>query len=239
VWTVYEQVLMASLDIGSINQADHCFQKLDMQFPNSRRVMRLLGMIKEADKDFAGALEVYDALLEEQPADEHARKRKVCTLKAQNKLVEAANELARYLEDFQADIFAWKELCDMYLKLNEHEKAKFCIEEVLMSEPQNHAWACLHAEVCYTLGTPEDLRVARKYYALSLQLKPNNNARALYGLVATTSAISTAKGSRPATDPENGKLFKVASTKLLSQYLDRNPKQASHVQQLLADIAPQ
>jgi len=75
VWNAYEQVLMACLDTGNIEHAYHCYAKLNAQFPDSGRVQRLEGMIKEAEGDYDGALKVYEKRLEQQEADEHARKK--------------------------------------------------------------------------------------------------------------------------------------------------------------------
>lgn len=61
-----------------------------------------------------------------------------------------------------------------------YEKAAFCLEELLLSNPHHHLYHQRYAEVCYTQKTVESLEVARKHFALAAKLNPDN-MRALYG----------------------------------------------------------
>ena len=47
------------------------------------------------------------------------------------------------------DFDGWMELCDMYLQLQQYEKAAFCVEELIMSNPHNHLYHQKFAEVVY------------------------------------------------------------------------------------------
>ena len=46
-----------------------------------------------------------------------------------------------------SDFDAWMELCDLYLQLQDYEKASFCMEELIMSNPHNHLFHQRYAEV--------------------------------------------------------------------------------------------
>ena len=46
-----------------------------------------------------------------------------------------------------SDFDAWMELCDLYLHLQDYEKAAFCMEELIMSNPHNHLFHQRYAEV--------------------------------------------------------------------------------------------
>ena len=46
-----------------------------------------------------------------------------------------------------ADFDGWMELCDLYLLVQDYEKAAFCMEELLMSNPHNHLFHQRYAEV--------------------------------------------------------------------------------------------
>lgn len=48
---------------------------------------------------------------------------------------------------FMSDFDAWMELCDLYLQLQDYEKAAFCMEELIMSNPHNHLFHQRYAEV--------------------------------------------------------------------------------------------
>ena len=46
------------------------------------------------------------------------------------------------------DFDAWLELCDLYLQQQDYKKAEFCMEELIMSNPNNHLFYQKFAEVC-------------------------------------------------------------------------------------------
>ena len=46
-----------------------------------------------------------------------------------------------------SDFDAWMELADLYLQLQDYEKAAFCLEELIMSNPHNHLFHQRYAEV--------------------------------------------------------------------------------------------
>jgi tetratricopeptide (TPR) repeat protein len=104
-------------------------------------------------------------------------------LEQMGKAAEAAKALVDYLETYSADGDAWFELARLYLAEGQHRKAAFCYEELLLLAPTNHAFHLKYAEILYTLGTAADLKTARGYFAHALNLCPQNNARALYGLL--------------------------------------------------------
>ena len=61
-----------------------------------------------------------------------------------------------------------------------YKRAAFCMEELLLCDPDNYLFHQHYAEMLYTMGGVENIDMARKYFAQSLKLNPNN-MRALYG----------------------------------------------------------
>uniref|UniRef100_A0A8D1EYV0 ER membrane protein complex subunit 2 n=2 Tax=Sus scrofa TaxID=9823 RepID=A0A8D1EYV0_PIG len=157
IWIIYEQVMIAALDYGRDDLALFCLQELRRQFPGSHRVKRLTGMRFEAMERYDDALQLYDRILQEDPTNTAARKRKIAIRKAQGKNVEAIREL------------------------NEIVFSAFCLEELMMTNPHNHLYCQQYAEVKYTQGGLENLELSRKYFAQALKLN-NRNMRALFGL---------------------------------------------------------
>lgn len=92
-WGICEQVFIAALDTGDDSLANECLGELTLQFRDSSRVKRLVGLQCEAKKEFKAASETYAELLEANPANALATKRKAALLRAQGKLSEAAEEL--------------------------------------------------------------------------------------------------------------------------------------------------
>lgn len=191
LWVLYEQVCVAALDCCRIDLAEECLGALKKQFPASKRVSKLQGMYHEAKKEYENAEQVYNAMIAEDPANLIARKRLIAMKKAQNKYEETVEQLNEYLKDFMGDQEAWMELSELYIHQQDYSKAAFCMEELILSHPHNHLYHQRFAEIQFTIGTPESMEKAKKYFAQALKLDPNN-VRALYGLFL--SASSTAQG---------------------------------------------
>uniref|UniRef100_A0A673VSV2 ER membrane protein complex subunit 2 n=1 Tax=Salmo trutta TaxID=8032 RepID=A0A673VSV2_SALTR len=166
-----------------------CLQELKRQFPGSQRVKRLAGMRLEALEKYEDASKQYDSILQDDPTNTAARKRKISILKAQGKSAEAIRELNEYLEQFVGDQEAWHELSELYINEHDYGKAAFCLEELMMTNPHNHLYCEQYAEVKYTQGGLENLELSRKYFAQALKLN-NRNMRALFGLYMSASHIA-------------------------------------------------
>jgi len=67
--------------------------------------------------------------------------------------------------------------------VNSLDLAKFCVEELILLNPENYAYHIQYAELCHSLSASDatELESAKQYYAQALELCPNN-LRALYGL---------------------------------------------------------
>uniref|UniRef100_A0A673W2J3 ER membrane protein complex subunit 2 n=1 Tax=Salmo trutta TaxID=8032 RepID=A0A673W2J3_SALTR len=189
IWIIYEQVMIAALDCSRDDLAWTCLQELKRQFPGSQRVKRLAGMRLEALEKYEDASKQYDSILQDDPTNTAARKRKISILKAQGKSAEAIRELNEYLEQFVGDQEAWHELSELYINEHDYGKAAFCLEELMMTNPHNHLYCEQYAEVKYTQGGLENLELSRKYFAQALKLN-NRNMRALFGLYMSASHIA-------------------------------------------------
>lgn len=217
LWTIYEQVFLASLDCGKIDLATLCLKELNTQFPNSMRVRKLKAMRIEALERYDDADKCYDNILEAEPANAVAYKRKIAILKAQNKISEAIKELNNYLTKFMSDTEGWMELSELYISQLEYKKAKYCMEELILSNPHNHLYHQRYAEILYTMGDHEK---ARKYFAQALKLD-NDNVRALYGFfMAASNLASFSKDSK--AKKENSKFASWAGAQIMEQYQSIN-----------------
>ena len=50
------------------------------------------------------------------------------------------------------DFEGWMELCELYLSQCDYEKAAFCVEELILSNPNNHLFHQRYAEVSNSLN---------------------------------------------------------------------------------------
>lgn len=85
-----------------------------------------------------------------------------------------------------------------------YQQAAHCYEELLLHAPSNIAYYVQYADVLYTLGgthaaghradiVANDYRNAQAYYAAAVRMSEGQNARALYGLCASTSQLAGIK----------------------------------------------
>ncbi|KAJ8641683.1 hypothetical protein MRB53_018377 [Persea americana] len=192
-WTLYEQVAIAAMDCQHFDVAKDCLRSLRSKFPGSTRVARLEGMLLEAKGSWAEAEKAYAHLLKDNPLDQVIHKRKVAMAQAQGNVSSAIECLNKYLEIFMADHDAWRELAEMYVTLQMYKQAAFCYEELILFQPTVPLHHLAYAEasgkgqpldrclkVLYTLGGLENLQMAKKYYASTIDLTGGKNSRALF-----------------------------------------------------------
>lgn len=197
-WVVLEQVFLAALDCGDFQLSDTCLKKLQIQFPGSCRVQRLKGIQHEARGEFHKALIIYNKLLADDGSDMATMKRKVAVLVGTGQPKKAISLLNDYLQVFMADVDAWAQLANLYLDSQMYKQACFCLEELILADPQNYHYYVKLAEAKYTLGGPENLTEALHYFSFALLLSKENNLRAFYGLCLATSILNTIqKGLAP------------------------------------------
>lgn len=219
-WTVVEQVAVAALSVGDFELARECIQLLIVQFPKSFRVKRLLAMQHEAKGEFVEALELYDAILAEQPADTATLKRKACLCRAKGdrgSAVVALNGILSGSSGAMGDASTWMELAEIYLENSEHAEAAYCLEELVLLDPHN----CHHhnrlADVYYTIGGVESLLRARKHYTMSLNYQSaESNYRALIGLIYTCQALASSASSSSSTSSSSSSSSSGSSSTIAS-----------------------
>eukprot|EP00040_Diaphanoeca_grandis_P030282 m.178656 g.178656 ORF g.178656 m.178656 type:complete len:284 (-) comp31949_c3_seq1:94-945(-) len=219
VYAIYEQACVAALDCAKDDLAMTYFKKLEGRFgKESSRVGLLKAQILEAGEKWAEANTLYENLLEADPTNANIMKRQVAAFIAKGDNTDAIKHMNKYLENFMCDFEAWMELALLYLNENRYTDAKFCFEELILSNPYNYIFHQRYAEVCYTIGDAECTALARKHFAQALKLHPKC-ARAMFGLLLITrkaQATSSAKSSASSANSNNGPVAKHCETALTS-----------------------
>eukprot|EP00262_Sarcandra_glabra_P004844 TRINITY_DN16085_c0_g1_i1.p1 TRINITY_DN16085_c0_g1~~TRINITY_DN16085_c0_g1_i1.p1 ORF type:complete len:303 (-),score=45.40 TRINITY_DN16085_c0_g1_i1:291-1199(-) len=226
-WTLYEQVAIAAMDCQRLDVAKDCIKTLQKKFPESLRVGRLEGMLLEAKGSWADAEKAYARLLEDNPLDQGIHKRKVAMAKAQGNISRAIELLNKYLEIFMADHDAWRELAEIYVSLQMYKQAAFCYEELILCQPTVPLYHLAYAEVLYTIGGLENLQMAKKYYASTIDLSGGKNTRALFGLCLCSVAMSQLTKGRNKDEKESSELQTLAAKALLKDYKEKSPSKHS------------
>jgi tetratricopeptide (TPR) repeat protein len=187
--TALEQICLAAVDVQDHKLADICLSNLKkVVSKDSARFRVLLGRCLESAGDLDAAEKLYDSLLQDNSANLMALKRKYCLLRSQvGKEVETMDALNAYLQQNIADTAGWYEMARYCLELGNYKGAAYAMEEVVLGCPLDSQAHCQLGEVYATLGGVENLQLARKHMAQSLELDESNR-RALFGLVSVASA---------------------------------------------------
>ena len=93
-----------------------------------------------------------------------------------------------YLEVYMNDPDAYNELAQIYLMVNEYDKAIFCLEELLLHSPNDYKVLNKIGDIYCSKNNPNDARMAIKFYSRSITLQPT--PRAFFGIQNCASIIS-------------------------------------------------
>lgn len=186
LWTVLEQVFLAAVELGIDGWRDYCIKQLANKFPSSVRVERLKGIYQESLDDWNGAKKIYQKILADKPEDTIARKRLIAMYKQRGKIADAIEQLNIYLDTFCVDAEVWHELAELYVEAGSLQRAVFCFEELMVSNPRSMYHILTYAELLYSTG---DFELSRKYFSLAAYLD-GSCLRALWGLVVCGMALA-------------------------------------------------
>lgn len=243
-WAIYEQTLVAALDVDDAGVAKTCEEAILARFgavdddgaAKSARVERLKGLVAEASGDWDGALASYAGLLERNAANAAALKREVAVLKGRGAAPAAvADALNGYVAAFQSDASAWQALGELHAANHRYPDAVFCYEELTLFDPLAAHYYRRLGELYYAWAADAPptkaehrYRHARKYFARALDLlktAATPNARAATGLLLACSALKVGlRGDKPDADDElNAALGAVAAQHLKAAYAAAPP----------------
>mmetsp|Transcript_5397 Transcript_5397/g.8837 ORF Transcript_5397/g.8837 Transcript_5397/m.8837 type:complete len:299 (+) Transcript_5397:65-961(+) len=231
-----EQIALAALDLQNHELAETCLNQIrTVVGKDPARFRILLARCLEAASDKDGALVIYDELLQSNPSNLMALKRKYCLAESTEDRVAALNA---YLQQNMADSAGWYEMAKLRSTMGDFGGASFALEEVVLGCPID---AQLHVQLaeCYaTTAGMENLVLARKHMAQAVELDPTNK-RALFGLVSVSNAYleEVASASKKQTIDDHSvvvakELVKHGAEKLLKQY--KGSKMYPSVQTLLS-----
>merc|ERR1739848_403704 len=136
----------------------------------SFRVLLMKGMLFEAEKKYDKALQLYRGALAVDQTNVEIVYRTVCLFRQTKRNSEAIELLNSYLSICCADVEAWKELALIYIEQLSFDKAKFCIEEMLLLQPNDANVMQMYAELLYTI---DDTKQSRLYAMMALDAKPD------------------------------------------------------------------
>eukprot|EP00798_Chlamydomonas_sp_ICE-L_P005710 gene5710-12772_t len=218
VWLIHEQVAIAELDSGATAEAAILIRAVAKRFPSSLRTKRLQGMYWEAVGEFEQAERLYFETLQENPSCEMMAKRLIALEKSKGNLPGVIEGLKKYLEVFANDKEAWEELSEVYIESSMYRQALFCVEELILYQPNNTHYLTRYGDLLYTVAnsssnyrlartsfakatrygdllytvasSSSNYRLARTYFAKAVELTQGQSPRALFGVLACCANIT-------------------------------------------------
>jgi len=217
-----EQLTIAALETNSptytpshsISIAERALTQIrDLVGKESIRYRHLLALCHEREENYGEALAIYNDLLNDNPSNVHALRRKYTILRARQYAstdgdpvggsdggrdaaaaalageVEIRESLNDYLERNGSDASAWVEMTKICAEIGDYSGAAYSGEEIVLSAPLNAEAHCGLGEWYATAGGRDNWKLARKHFAQSLELDPGNNLRALFGLVSAAESF--------------------------------------------------
>ncbi|KIM28171.1 hypothetical protein M408DRAFT_70298 [Serendipita vermifera MAFF 305830] len=230
VWDFLEQMAVAALDIGQLELADDCIQRLAEQFPKSPRVEVLQGQRIEA-KDLDMAIKYYETLLDADETNVAAWKRLISVLRQQNKMDRCISELTEFLDTFYSDLEGWLELADIYASVNLYTRSLQALSHALLLAPQNPFHTLHFAETAYTAN---DIPLAIRYFLRTTELCGDDSRgvarRAWFGVRLCTKHLTlhpdspSESATKPMSTSSLNALGELATERLLAAYSSTSEK---------------
>jgi len=220
-WMVLEQVVIAALDVHNYPIAEDAIYELKIRFPTSERVRYLQVLRLHALEKYDEAVKALDNMIKKDNTNSLAYKRKIAILKSQGKTSEAIKELTDYLNKFMSDQEAWSELCDLYLGEADYPRAAFCAEELILHNPHNFFVHQRLADIRYTMGGIENMKLAVSYYSEALKLN-GDSMRALFGLFLAGSSLATNQRVPAPDKKEFTRVMHWAADEISKRYNEKN-----------------
>ena len=206
------------LEIKNFKDAHNILIKLIKEFGKDKQLLRMYG--EECEINPKGGdvpMRNYKSLMINDQNDNESIKKYILFMKLSidlnnkqtiNDYIDLWNE---YLEVYMNDPFAYNELSEVYLMVNEYDKAAFCLEELLLYSPNDYKILNKLGDIYTSKNNAEDAKTAIKFYARSILIQPT--PRAFFGIQNCASIIKK-------LDEKTKKLVNISKKELSKMYED-------------------
>ena len=124
-----------------------------------------------------------------------------------------------YLDAYMNDPEAYNELSQVYLMVNEYDKAIFCLEELLLHTPNDYKVLNKIGDIYCSKNNLADAKTAIKFYSRSILINPT--PRAFFGIQNCCSIIVKKEKK---LDESTQKLLDISKNELKKLYENTNFK---------------
>ena len=213
-----KKLFFIHLELKNYQPALNIVIKLIKSFGKDRQLLRMYGEESEIDpKGSEIPLRQYKVMMLNDQNDKESIKKYIMFMKSSvdlknkqtiNDYIELWNQ---YLEVFMNDPDGYNELSQVYLMVNEYDKAAFCLEELLLHSPNDYKILNKLGDIYTSKNNVEDAKTAINFYSRSILIYPT--PRAFFGILNSASIIKK-------LDEKLKKLVNISKTELGKMYGD-------------------
>jgi len=217
---LYKKLFFIHLELKEYKQSLDILLKLLKDFGREKKLLRMYGEESEIDpKGGDIPMRQYKSMMINDQNDTESIKKYIYFMKLSidlnnkqtiNDYIELWN---LYLDAYMNDPDAYNELAQIYLMVNEYDKAVFCLEELLLHNPNDYKVLNKIGDIYCSKNNAADAKVAIKYYSRSVLINPT--PRAFFGIQNCCSLIIQKEKK---LDENCQKLLDICKTELTKFY---------------------
>jgi len=217
-----KKLFFIHLELKNHKEAFNILIKLKKTFGDDKKLLRMRSEEGEIDpKRGEVAIQRYKYMMINDQNDNESMKKYIMFMKLSvdlndkqtiNDYIDLWNQ---YLEAFMNDPDAYNELAQVYLMVNEYDKAAFCLEELLLYSPNDYKVLNKLGDIYTSKNNSEDAKMGIKFYSRSIIIQPT--PRAFFG-IQNCASIIIKKEKR--LDDKTKKLVDISKKELTKLYAD-------------------
>ena len=182
-----KKLFFINLELKNYQDAMNILLILLKEFGREKKLLRMYGEESEIDpKGGEIPLKQYKSMMINDQNDNESIKKYIFFMKLSVDLnnKQSINDYIElwnlYLDAYMNDPDAYNELAQVYLMVNEYDKAIFCLEELFLHNPNDYKILNKIGDIYCSKNNPGDARTAIKFYSRSIIINPI--PRAFFGI---------------------------------------------------------
>ena len=223
---LYKKLFFINLELKNYKESYNILIKLIKDFGRERKLLRMYGEESEIDpKGGDIPMRQYKSMMINDQNDNESIKKYIYFMKLSMDLndKQTINDYVElwnlYLDAYMNDPEAYNELSQVYLMVNEYDKAIFCLEELLLHTPNDYKVLNKIGDIYCSKNNLADAKTAIKFYSRSILINPT--PRAFFGIQNCCSIIVKKEKK---LDESTQKLLDISKNELKKLYENTNFK---------------
>lgn len=212
-----------AMELKNYQKARDIMNVIYKEYKGEMKVFRMLSEKNELDPkgDVDVSVKKYKELMLLNEEDRNSIKRYLLFTKFGLKM-DDPNEVSdyitkwnEYLKAYMDDIDGWNELAEIYLQCNNYNKAIYCLEELILHNPNDYRTMTRIGDIYASMGSTDSMKTALKYYSQSILTQ--ETPRAFVGIAHCLNGILKVEKK---LDDKMKSLVKISKAKIKEFYKD-------------------